>query len=95
MILEDYYTKDGKKKELSNLISNKNIDYLYDQAIKYGALGGKLLGAGGGGFLLMYMKKIIKKNFLKNLENYKKFHLIFMIKGVRLYSIIRTNNYEI
>ena len=54
-----------EKKKLSNLISNKDIDYLYDQAIKHGALGGKLLGAGGGGFLLMYMKKKYQKKFFK------------------------------
>ncbi len=38
---------------------------MYDEAIKYGALGGKLLGAGGGGFLLMYMKKENTKKFFK------------------------------
>ena len=38
-------------------ISNGSIDELYDKAIKAGALGGKLLGAGGGGFLLFYCEK--------------------------------------
>lgn len=38
-------------------ISNGSIDGLYDKAIKAGALGGKLLGAGGGGFLLFYCEK--------------------------------------
>ncbi len=33
--------------------------------MKHGALGGKLLGAGGGGFLLMYMDKNKNKNFFK------------------------------
>ena len=33
--------------------------------IENGASGGKLLGAGGGGFLLMYVKKEFKKNFKK------------------------------
>jgi len=42
------------KKELANGISNKDIDNLYDVAIRYGAMGGKLLGAGGTGFLLIY-----------------------------------------
>ena len=35
------------KKELSNQITNKKIDELYNHAIENGALGGKLLGAGG------------------------------------------------
>jgi len=42
------------KKELASGISNESIDDLYDRAIKYGARGGKLLGAGGTGFLLIY-----------------------------------------
>lgn len=40
------------KKELATGISSESIDYYYDLGIKNGALGGKLLGAGGGGFLL-------------------------------------------
>ena len=36
---------------------------LYDQAINCGALGGKILGAGGGGFLLLYMKNYARKKF--------------------------------
>ena len=39
---------------MSSKITNPQIDMLYDEAIKAGALGGKLLGAGGGGYLLMY-----------------------------------------
>ncbi len=54
-----------EKKSLSNLITNKKIDELYDEAVRYGALGGKLLGAGGGGFLLMYMSKENAKKFFK------------------------------
>jgi D-glycero-alpha-D-manno-heptose-7-phosphate kinase len=42
------------KRSLTQAISNPLIDELYDKAIAAGASGGKLLGAGGGGFLLMY-----------------------------------------
>lgn len=42
------------KRELSQAVSNKKIDELYEAALSAGALGGKLLGAGGGGFLLLY-----------------------------------------
>lgn len=45
------------KKELATTITNSKIDYYYDLAMKNGALGGKLLGAGGGGFLLFYVKE--------------------------------------
>jgi len=54
-----------QKKELSSTISNNKIDQLYSQFIKNGALGGKLLGAGGGGFLLLYIKNTKKNFFLK------------------------------
>ncbi|MFG6357723.1 MAG: GHMP kinase [Acetatifactor sp.] len=43
-----------KKKELAAHISNPMIDEMYECAMQSGALGGKLLGAGGGGFLLFY-----------------------------------------
>lgn len=46
-----------KKRELAGSISNPMIDELYDTALRNGALGGKLLGAGGGGFLLFYCPK--------------------------------------
>lgn len=45
------------KKELSDAISNNTINEYYETAIKNGATGGKLLGAGGGGFLLFYSKE--------------------------------------
>lgn len=41
------------KRRLSSKISNPEIDHLYDLARQHGALGGKLCGAGSGGFLLM------------------------------------------
>ena len=58
-----------EKKELSKSISNHKIDELYNASIQNGALGGKLLGAGGGGFLLIYMKKEKQKNFLNKIKN--------------------------
>lgn len=45
------------KKELASKITNSEIDKYYDIAIKNGATGGKLLGAGSGGFLLLYCEK--------------------------------------
>lgn len=43
------------KRELSPKVSNSTIDELYEAALGAGALGGKLLGAGGGGFLLLFV----------------------------------------
>lgn len=45
------------KRSVSNKISNSFIDVLYQKGINAGALGGKLLGAGGGGFLLFYVPR--------------------------------------
>ena len=42
------------KKQLAGTISNGSIDKMYDAAREAGAIGGKLTGAGGGGFLLLY-----------------------------------------
>ena len=43
------------KKSMTNLITNSKIDEMYDIGIRSGALGGKLLGAGGGGFMLFFV----------------------------------------
>jgi len=45
------------KRTLASGVTTPEIDDAYDRAIKSGALGGKLLGAGGGGFLLFYVPK--------------------------------------
>jgi D-glycero-alpha-D-manno-heptose-7-phosphate kinase len=45
------------KKRISRLITNERIDHLYQLARQNGALGGKITGAGGGGFLLLYCEQ--------------------------------------
>ena len=57
-----------KKKKLSLSISNTNIDEIYNAAIKKGAIGGKLLGAGGGGFFLFYVPFQRQKDFIKHFK---------------------------
>ena len=42
------------KSALATSVSNREIDAIYERAINAGALGGKVLGAGGGGFMLLY-----------------------------------------
>ena len=42
------------KKQLASQVSNSTIDAIYDKAIQAGAIGGKITGAGGGGFLMLY-----------------------------------------
>ena len=45
------------KRQTGNAVTTSGIDALYDKGIAAGALGGKLLGAGGGGFLVFYVEK--------------------------------------
>ena len=56
------------KKGLSRDISNTEIDLIYKKAKSHGALGGKLLGAGGGGFLLFYVPKSKQHEFKKKMN---------------------------
>ncbi|MGH6824157.1 hypothetical protein [Methyloceanibacter sp.] len=51
-VLMDEHWKHKKKR--SNHMTNPEIDHWYDLAMRNGARGGKLIGAGGGGFLLFY-----------------------------------------
>ena len=60
------------KRTLSNMITNTKIDDLYQAAINAGAIGGKLLGAGGGGFVLFFVKpqdQMKVKNVLNTLTH--------------------------
>ena len=56
------------KKRLSSRISDPHIDELYETARKNGAIGGKLLGAGGGGYLLLFCQFDKRHNVAKKLE---------------------------
>jgi D-glycero-alpha-D-manno-heptose-7-phosphate kinase len=57
------------KKTLSSKISNGHIDGLYDAARFAGALGGKVLGAGGGGYLLVYCPPADQSSVIDALQN--------------------------
>ena len=59
-----------EKKGLSSAISNSSIDEIYNIAINNGALGGKLLGAGGGGFFLFYVPYYMKKYFINKFTKF-------------------------
>ncbi len=57
------------KKKLSNIISSPRIDELYQAGLSNGATGGKLLGAGGGGYLLFFYSPRKRKQLRGALEN--------------------------
>ncbi len=56
------------KRKTGGKITNGSIDALYERGLKAGAVGGKLLGAGGGGFLLFYVEPDKRENLLKELD---------------------------
>lgn len=72
------------KRQTGTKISTDSIDILYERGIKAGALGGKLLGAGGGGFLLFYVPNEKKKNVLKELRNLMYVPFEFEEEGTRV-----------
>ena len=59
------------KKGLANGISNPTIDSMYKSAIAGGALGGKISGAGGGGFLLVYCRRPEQDSLREQLAEYR------------------------
>lgn len=69
-----------KKRELAGSISTPKIDELYECAMENGASGGKLLGAGGGGFLLFYCPKE-KQALLREKLRLKPFNFKFEHDG--------------
>lgn len=56
------------KRSTGSKISTDQIDLIYERAMKAGALGGKLLGAGGGGFMLFYVPKEKQESVKKELN---------------------------
>jgi len=71
------------KKSLTSNISSKAIDLAYDLALKHGALGGKVLGAGGGGFFLFYCEKEKQQHVIEALK-LRKFDFKFENEGSKL-----------
>ena len=87
------------KKKFSTNVSSDQIDKIYENAIQYGALGGKLTGAGGGGHLLLYCEPSKHEKVIKKMQEFrlKKIDFRFENEGVRilnLYDYTGRNSYE-
>lgn len=57
------------KRSLSDRVSNPDIDHIYEEAGRAGAIGGKILGAGGGGFLLLFVKPELQLQVRERLKH--------------------------
>ena len=76
-----------QKKKLHKSVSNVVINEIYNKAMDAGASGGKLLGAGAGGFILFYVKKSVRKNFFKAFDKNKYIKFGFEKKGSQIIEI--------
>lgn len=72
------------KRSITKEISNKQIDEYYNRALEAGAIGGKLLGAGGGGFLLIYSEPKHREAVIKSLSGLHRVHFKFDDAGSRI-----------
>ena len=72
------------KRSLSASVSNSHVDDLYDQAISAGAIGGKLTGAGGGGFLLLFVPPSRRKHVKDKLKKLLHVPFKFEFDGSRI-----------
>jgi D-glycero-alpha-D-manno-heptose-7-phosphate kinase len=66
------------KKSLASKITNPDIDEMYERARKAGAIGGKVAGAGGGGFLMLYVPREKQNAVRDELSDYRE--LPFMLE---------------
>ena len=73
------------KKSLNKIISNNKINMIYNKLINSGAYGGKLLGAGNNGFLLIIFDKKKLANIKKIIKNYKYFSFNLEYDGVKTF----------
>ncbi len=72
------------KRSLAKTITNSEIDAMYDAARQNGALGGKILGAGGGGFLMVFAPPDSHEGIKKALCKYKEMEIKFDPEGSKV-----------
>jgi D-glycero-alpha-D-manno-heptose-7-phosphate kinase len=82
-----------EKRRLASSISNGQIDTWYDRARAAGALGGKLLGAGGGGFLLLYADPAHHADICRTLPELRAIPFHFCPQGSKVI-YVEENGYQ-
>jgi len=82
------------KRSLSAQVSNADVDEIYEQALSVGALGGKLLGAGGGGFLLLFAPPTVQKALREKLSQLIYVPFKFEFSGSQIIFFDQENDYS-
>jgi D-glycero-alpha-D-manno-heptose-7-phosphate kinase len=77
------------KRSLSSKISKGRIDEIYDAGLRAGALGGKICGAGGGGFIVFFVLPEKKENFKQKLNHL--LHVPFRFEHIGTHVIYYSN----
>jgi len=72
------------KKSLSNKVSNNSINEIYNEALNAGASGGKIIGSGGGGFLLIYCNEKYHFTLKKRLSKLPIIKFNFVNEGSKI-----------
>lgn len=75
------------KKQIENSISNPQIDEYYETGIKNGALGGKLLGAGGRGYIMFYAPISKHQDIINALPTLEYMHIKLDHEGSKIYNL--------
>ena len=81
------------KKKLSSKITTKDIDDIYETAIKNGAVGGKLCGAGGGGVIVFYVEPENQERLKRAFNNFLHVPFKFDFRGSEI-MVYKPNHYR-
>jgi len=79
-----------QKRKMADGISNNLIEDIYETAKSAGATGGKISGAGGGGFMIFYCPGNTKQKVIESLEKFGGGHRAFHFEGYGLTSWVTT-----
>ncbi|HUC92008.1 MAG TPA: hypothetical protein VMS09_08265 [Paenibacillus sp.] len=82
------------KRSLTTKVSNPYIDYIFETAMNSGAIGGKLLGAGGGGFILLFVPQEKQKKVKESLGGLLQVPIRFEYSGSQIIYYNHTSEKE-
>jgi len=82
------------KRSLSSRVSTNEIDDMYDTALRSGAIGGKLCGAGGGGFMLLFVPPRKQRHVKKALEKFLHVPFHFETLGSQIIVYAHQDSYQ-